>query len=228
MLFKAFDKVVVKYYKQFMTVELILVIIASYLLGSIPFGLILTKIAGLGDIRTIGSKSIGATNVLRTGRKDLAIATLLLDGGKGAVAVLLAGYYGAQHGFAIMAETLAALAVVVGHVYPLWLKFKGGKAVATSLGIIFTFAPWLGCVYGATWLVVAFTTRYSSLSALVAFAVGPIVAWLTLDSPYALCLTLISLLVFFKHTANIKRLLRGEESKINLKRDKTPAPEKAA
>ena len=181
----------------------------GYLLGSVPSGLLLTRVAGLGDIRTIGSGNIGATNVLRTGNKWLALATLLFDAGKGVAAVLLAGLYGED--MAIM----AAYGAVLGHCFPVWLRFKGGKAVATGFGVVLAFDPLLGGLCGLVWLVVAVLFRYSSLAALVTLAAGR-------SSPFiytphlATAIGLISGLLLIRHHANIKRLLTGQESKINL------------
>lgn len=184
----------------------------GYLLGSIPFGLLLTKLFQAGDLRSIGSGNIGATNVLRTGRKSLAAATLLLDGGKGAVAVLLAGYW-----FAPDAAIVAALMSVVGHNFPVWLRFQGGKGVATTLGVLTALSWQVGLACGATWLVVAFTLRYSSLSALVAFAASPFYMYFLADENKAVLAVLLAVLGFVRHQDNIKRLLAGEETKIGQK-----------
>lgn len=181
----------------------------GYLLGSIPFGLLLARLAGLGDIRRIGSGSIGATNVLRTGRKDLAAATLLLDSGKGAAAVLIAGMWGPDQ------QLAAALGVVLGHLYPVWLRFKGGKGVATTLGVLLGLVWPIGVAACATWLAVAALFRYSSLSALVALAAAPLYIWyLTADLQLVELSALLAVLVWLKHHANIRRLLKGEEPKI--------------
>jgi glycerol-3-phosphate acyltransferase PlsY len=181
----------------------------GYLLGAIPFGLLLTRIAGLGDIRSIGSGNIGATNVLRTGNKALAAATLLLDGGKGAVAVLLAGMYGPD------TAALAALGAVLGHMFPVWLRFKGGKAVATALGIWLALAWPISVAACAIWLLVAALFRYSSLAGLVALAATPLLAWFWLTDPNLTGLAVVvALLVFARHHANIRRLLAGNEPKI--------------
>lgn len=195
--------------------------LVGYLLGSIPFGLVLTKLAGLGDIRRIGSGNIGATNVLRTGHKGLAAATLLLDGGKGALAVLAGGaWFGPD--MAIMAGGGAML----GHLFPVWLKFKGGKGVATTLGILLALAWPVGVLACLTWLVVAVLFRYSSLSALVATAAAVgYAAWLGTrqEAEFALFL---AVLVWFSHRANIRRLLRGEEPKIGSGRKGEASPTK--
>jgi len=183
----------------------------GYVLGSIPFGLLLTKAAGLGDIRAIGSGNIGATNVLRTGNKALAAATLLLDGGKGAAAVLLAGMYSAD------AAILAGAGAFIGHLYPVWLKFKGGKGVATYIGTMLALSLWPALGFGVAWLGTAFITRYSSLAALVAVIVAPIVAYVADRLDVAALGVGMAALVFLKHEDNIRRLMRGEESKIGKK-----------
>ena len=183
----------------------------GYVLGSIPFGLLLTRLAGLGDVRKIGSGNIGATNVLRTGHKGLAAATLLLDGGKGGVAALLAGlYYGPD-----MMVTAAA-AAVVGHMFPVWLKFRGGKAVATALGVLLAIA-WPVClVCCAIWLAMAKLFRYSSLSSMTALAASPVLAWWLATPQIAELCAIIAVLVIARHHENIRRLVRGEESRIDL------------
>jgi glycerol-3-phosphate acyltransferase PlsY len=187
--------------------------VLSYLLGSIPFGLLLTRAAGLGDIRKIGSGSIGATNVLRTGRKGLAAATVLLDGGKGTLAVLLCAHFAGVPGV-----FFGGIAVVLGHLYPVWLKFRGGKGVATGFGVLIAAAPLISLVAGALWLLCAFTLRISSASALIASAAVPLLAWL-LDAPQpVLGLSLvITALVYLRHKDNIARLLAGTEPRIGAK-----------
>ena len=184
-------------------------LVGGYLLGALPFGLLLTRLFGLGDIRKIGSGNIGATNVLRTGRKDLAAVTVLLDGGKGAVAVLIAGMWGPD-----MAIT-AGFGAVVGHLFPVWLGFKGGKAVATTLGVLLAIAWQVGIAACVTWLVVAALFRYSSLSALIALAASPLYAWLFLSDLQMVQFTaILAVLVWAKHHQNIRRLLTGRETKI--------------
>ena len=209
---------------QFDLTFVLIALIGGYLLGSIPFGLVLTRAAGLDDIRTIGSGSIGATNVLRTGHKGLAAATVLLDGGKGVVAVFLAWLL-----MGVGASLFAGLAAVLGHVFPVWLRFKGGKGVATTLGVLLTVKFPLGVIACVTWLVVAFLLRISSLSALLAMVVTTLCAWVfafVLDQRWstvevAVLVTVISILVFVKHHENITRLLNGTEPKIG--QGKTPA-----
>jgi len=189
-------------------------LVGSYLLGAVPFGLLLTRLAGLGDVRQIGSGNIGATNVLRTGRKGLAAATLLLDGGKGAAAVLIAQHWGPD-----MALT-AAFGAVIGHLFPVWLGFKGGKGVATTLGVLLTLSPALGSLCCLAWLVVAFLFRYSSLAALVAVGAAPLLSWFLLSDLQMVELTgALALLVWLRHHQNIRRLLTGQESKIGRKKD---------
>jgi acyl phosphate:glycerol-3-phosphate acyltransferase len=184
----------------------------GYLLGSIPFGLVLTRAAGLGDIRSVGSGNIGATNVLRTGSKGLAAATLLLDGLKGAVAVLLARQLGSDD-----AVLWAGIGAVIGHAFPIWLGFKGGKAVATSYGVLIA-ASWpVGLCAGAVWLAVAAVTRTSSLAALVSFALAPVLAAVLADQTIIKLALLIAVLVFARHHANIRRLLAGTEPRIGQK-----------
>ena len=181
----------------------------GYLIGSIPFGLILTRAAGLGDVRDIGSGNIGATNVLRTGNKGLAAATLLLDGLKGTVAVLLA-----DHFYGAAPALLAGLGAFLGHLYPVWLRFRGGKGVATYIGVMFGLFWKAGMVFAAVWLAIAVLTRYSSLAALVASIAVPAALWLMGQWEMAGLGAVMTLLVFWKHRANIRRLLAGEEPKI--------------
>ena len=185
--------------------------VLAYLLGSIPFGLVLTRLGGYGDIRQIGSGNIGATNVLRTGSKGLALLTVLLDAGKGAVAVLIAEQLGPD-----MAAYAAAF-VFLGHLFPVWIGFKGGKGVATAGGILLAYAWPVGVAAAATWLVVAVSTRYSSLSALVAALLAPLYAWLvTREFQPTEVVAFLAVLIILRHHANMRRLLRGEESKIRL------------
>lgn len=190
-------------------------LILGYLLGSVPFGLVITKAAGLGDIRAIGSGNIGATNVLRTGRKDLALATLLLDGGKGAIAVAIA-YWLAWR------PEIAGAAAFLGHCYPVWLKFNGGKGVATFLGTLLALWFPAGIVACATWLAVAGLSKYSSLSALVAAAGAPLVLFAMGKPAFAAAAVVMAALIFIRHKANIRRLLRGEEPRIGSKKKAAP------
>jgi glycerol-3-phosphate acyltransferase PlsY len=185
-----------------------LLCILAYAIGSIPFGLILTLLAGLGDIRAIGSGNIGATNVLRTGNKKLAAATLILDGFKGALAVIIAKHFGYP------AALCAGFAVFLGHLFPAWLTFRGGKGVATGLGVLL--GEWfpLGALACVIWLLVAYRFRISSLAALAAFAIAPVAALLTGHFHLAILALLIASFVFWKHKANIGRLRAGTEPKI--------------
>jgi len=192
--------------------ELLLVVLASYLLGSIPFGLVFTKIAGLGDIRGIGSGNIGATNVLRTGRKDLALATLLLDAGKGAIAVLLTRYYISPE-FAAIAGTAA----FVGHCYPLYLRFEGGKGFATFMGTLFAVAPLLGLAAGGTWLISALLFRMSSLAALITAALSPIYLYYISGASSWPAIAFMTFVIYIRHKDNIARIRKGEEPKFGMK-----------
>jgi glycerol-3-phosphate acyltransferase PlsY len=181
----------------------------GYLLGSIPFGLLLTRAAGLSDVRKIGSGNIGATNVLRTGSKKLAAATLLLDGAKGAVAVLLARHFATEE-----AALWAGLAAVLGHLFPVWLTFRGGKGVATGYGVLLA-ASWpVGVIACAVWLLVAKLSKMSSAAALTSFALAPVVAWFVAGPGIALLALAVAALVFLRHHANIARLLAGTEPRI--------------
>lgn len=182
--------------------------IGAYLIGSIPFGLLVTRLAGLGDIRHIGSGNIGATNVLRTGRKGLALLTLVLDGGKGAAVVLAARTFGPDM------AVLAAAGAVLGHCLPVWLKFKGGKGMATFLGALLALAPWVGVAACVTWLVVAVVLRYSSLATLVAALASPAYAFWLADWQRMEMIGIMTVLVVLRHHANIRRLIRGQEPKI--------------
>ena len=190
---------------------IILALAFGYLLGSIPFGLLLTRAAGLGDVRNIGSGNIGATNVLRTGNKKLAAATLLLDALKGTAAVLVASFWGPQAGI------VAGLAAFAGHLFPVWLGFKGGKGVATYLGVLVAFSWQAALIFAVVWLVLAFAARYSSLAALSAAVASPIALYLFDHTEQAFILAIMSLTTFFTHRANISRLLAGNESKIGQK-----------
>jgi acyl phosphate:glycerol-3-phosphate acyltransferase len=186
-------------------------LVFGYLLGSIPFGLLLTRAAGLGDVRKIGSGNIGATNVLRTGNKGLAAATLLLDALKGTAAVLIAGH------FAPETAVWAGLGAFLGHLFPAWLGFKGGKGVATYLGVLIGLAWQVALIFAVVWLVMAFLFRFSSLAALAAAVVVPIALYFMSTPQIAVLFVVMSIIVFIKHRANISRLLAGTEGKIGAK-----------
>src|SRR5215212_12015471 len=181
----------------------------GYLLGSMPFGLILTRLAGTRDLRTIGSGNIGATNVLRTGRKGLAAATLICDALKGTLAVIIAGYYGGPD-----AAMLAAFGAFLGHLFPVWLKFRGGKGVAVYIGVLIGLFWPAAIVFCAIWASTAFTSRYSSLSALVASFVTPIFLWWFGHPALASLFAVLTLLLFYTHRENIGRLQAGTEGRI--------------
>jgi glycerol-3-phosphate acyltransferase PlsY len=191
---------------------LVVAFLLGYVLGSIPFGLVLTRLAGTADLRSIGSGSIGATNVLRTGNKGLAVATLLGDALKGTLAVVIAGYYGGPN-----AAMLAAFGAFLGHLYPVWLKFKGGKGVATYIGVLIGLFWPAAVVFCVMWLATAFTTRYSSLSALIAAFATPLFLWWFGHPALASLLVIMTMLLFYAHRENIKRLQAGNESKIGAK-----------
>lgn len=186
--------------------------VIGYLLGSIPFGMILAKVMGLGNLRDIGSGNIGATNVLRTGNKTAAGLTLLLDGGKGAVAVLLARAFGGED-----TAQIAALAAMLGHCYPVWLRFKGGKGVATFLGVILALNIFVGIGCCIAWLIGAFSVRISSMGALVAAAAAPALFQFLTDGAAVILSIVLALLIFWRHRANIARLRSGTEPKIGQK-----------
>jgi glycerol-3-phosphate acyltransferase PlsY len=201
--------------------------IIGYLLGSVPFGLLITRAAGLGDVRNIGSGSIGATNVLRTGRRELAALTLVLDALKGFAAVLIArAFLGSLMGntdptVALYTTYVAAVAAFVGHCFPVWLGFKGGKGVATMIGVLFALAWQVGAIFCIVWLIIAFTQRISSVSAITAAVTAPIFAyvaflmdWVPEGLVFALVVALLSLLLIVRHSANIARLIAGTEPKI--------------
>jgi glycerol-3-phosphate acyltransferase PlsY len=190
------------------SIAFLIALVGGYLIGSIPFGLLLTKAAGLGDIRQVGSGNIGATNVLRTGRKGLAAATLILDGLKGAVAVLLARQFLGDQ------DVVVGTAAVLGHLFPVWLGFRGGKGVATGLGVLLAAAWPVGLACCAVWLVAAKLLKMSSAAALTAFAAAPLFALVLSSADHALMALLIAVLVFWRHEANIRRLLAGTEPRI--------------
>lgn len=194
-----------------MTYSLIPALVFGYLLGSIPFGLLLTRAAGLGDVRKIGSGNIGATNVLRTGNKGLAAATLLLDALKGTAAVLITGH------FAPELAIWAGLGAFLGHLFPAWLGFRGGKGVATYLGVLIGLAWQVALIFAIVWLVMAFLFRYSSLAALTAAIVVPVALYCLSTPQIAALFVVMSIIVFIKHRENISRLLAGTEGKIGAK-----------
>jgi acyl phosphate:glycerol-3-phosphate acyltransferase len=189
----------------------VLAILFGYLLGSIPFGVVIARLGGLGDLRKIGSGNIGATNVLRTGNKGLAALTLILDALKGTAAVVIAGQWGGD------LALLAGLSAFLGHLYPVWLGFRGGKGVATYLGVLAPVAWPAALVFAAAWLIVATLTRYSSLAALVATVAAPLaLLWLGYVDG-AVLFALMTLVIYFKHSQNIARLIKGTESRIGSK-----------
>ncbi|QGZ94731.1 glycerol-3-phosphate 1-O-acyltransferase PlsY [Terricaulis silvestris] len=210
-----------------LVVSFILAAIGGYLLGSVPFGLVLVRAAGLGDIRQIGSGNIGATNVLRTGRKDLALATLLLDALKAGIALVLArwiaGAAGVPETTAYQIGLVAGAAAFIGHCYPVWLGFKGGKGIATFFGVLFA-GPWpLGVIAGVTWLAVATIWRYSSLGSLCAALVAPIAAAVAGFGWEEVAFTgVLGLLIFWRHRSNIMRLRAGTEPRIGDKKEEPP------
>ena len=193
-------------------VFLVIAFALGYLLGSVPFGLILTRLAGTQDLRTVGSGNIGATNVLRTGRKGLAAATLLGDMLKGTLAVIIAGSIGGP-----TAAMIAALGAFLGHLFPVWLQFKGGKGVAVYIGVLLGLFWPAAVMFGVIWLTTAFTTRYSSLSALVASFVTPIFLWWFGHAALASLFAVLTMLLFYMHRENIKRLQAGTEGRIGEK-----------
>jgi acyl phosphate:glycerol-3-phosphate acyltransferase len=192
--------------------HMLLALAFGYLLGSIPFGLVLTKLTGGPDLRAVGSGNIGATNVLRTGRKALAAATLLGDMLKGTAAVLLAQQFGL--GAAIAGGLAAGLGAVLGHLFPVWLGFKGGKGVATYIGVLLALVWQAALAFGVIWIAVAAATRYSSLSALIASAATPAILWFMGYPAEAALFLILTALIWFMHRANIARLLNGTEGKI--------------
>ena len=194
----------------------IVALAVGYLIGSIPFGLILTKLAGAGDIRALGSGNIGATNVLRTGRKGLAVATLVGDMLKGTFAVLIMNWLDGTD-----AALVAGLGAVLGHVFPVWLRFKGGKGVATYIGVLIAVSWPVALAFGAIWTTIAALTRYSSLSALVASTLTPAMLWFFVDGKSMLLFAILTALVWIMHRGNIARLLQGTEGKIGKKDEAT-------
>ncbi|MFI3241703.1 MAG: glycerol-3-phosphate 1-O-acyltransferase PlsY [Alphaproteobacteria bacterium] len=211
-----------------MTITAILVICAlvGYLIGSIPFGLVLTKMVGI-NLREVGPGTIGATNVLRTGRKDLALATVVLDAFKAGIVAILALHllantdvvvFGTVAPFNQVASLLAGFMAIVGHNFPVWLKFKGGKGVASSLGFILCTSPVVALLGFGVWLIMAFRFKYSSLAAIVACVFVPVFAFYFATPVYIMCYSLVALLVIVRHHSNISRLIKGEETKISFKK----------
>jgi glycerol-3-phosphate acyltransferase PlsY len=199
-------------------------VVASYLIGSVSFAVVVSRCMGLQDPRTFGSRNPGATNVLRSGNKTAAVLTLLGDAAKGWVAVALAAHFGQTLHLSTAVVAACAVAVFLGHVYPVFLRFKGGKGVATALGVLLALNPWLALATAATWLILAYVTRYSSLAAIIAAIFAPLyyllggnVAWEM--SPFiALAIVVISVVLIFRHQANISRLMTGKESRIGEKK----------
>ena len=191
------------------TTNLLLAAVLGYLCGSIPFGLLLTRAAGLGDIRAIGSGNIGATNVLRTGNRWLAAATLVLDALKAALPVLVARYYWGEN-----AAMIAGIGAFAGHCFPVWLGFKGGKGVAVMIGSLLALSWLVGLIFCAVWLVIAFAQKMSSLAALTAAATAPIFAYVFVDQWLAGTAAVMAILLFFQHRANLVRLMAGTEPRI--------------
>ena len=202
---------------------MVLFFIFGYIIGSIPFGLILAKLFGHGDIRKIGSGNIGATNVLRTGNKQLAALTLALDIGKGALPILLIVKHGTidpavPENFSHIVALIFGSGAIIGHCFPIWLKFKGGKGVATTFGVLFAAVPWAGFIAAVTWGIVAGFSRYSSLSALSAVGIAPLVTFIYYGAIPAVISALIAALVIWRHKDNIKRLMAGTEPRIGDKK----------
>lgn len=195
------------------TTLVIIALAAGYFLGSLPFGLLIARIFGQGDVREIGSGNIGATNVLRTGRKDLATLTLLFDAGKAAVAALIISHY-VGHPYGL----IAGAAALLGHCFPVWLKFKGGKGVATFFGCLLATAWPVGLVAAAIWLLIAFTFKMSSLAALWAAAAAPLFAFYTGRTDIAVMAAALAIIIFIRHKDNIKRIAKGQEAKIGSKK----------
>lgn len=204
--------------------NILISLLVGYLFGSIPFGLLLTRAVGI-DIRSVGSGNIGATNVLRTGKRWLALATLLLDAGKGIVAVLLAGRLLGTADPSDIVPFAAGIGAFIGHVFPVWLRFNGGKGVATYIGILFAWHWSVGLAFCGTWLIIAFARKYSSLAALTAAATAPLFAYGLAGSEksglnMAAACALLSLLLFYRHWGNIQRLIKGTEPKIGSEKSK--------
>ena len=210
--------------------DYILFLLGGYCIGSIPFGLVLSRLAGYGDIRKIGSGNIGATNVLRTGNKALALATLILDSGKGIAAIALIFAFneylccGTSPEFRASVRLFVGLGAILGHCFPVWLKFKGGKGVATTLGTLLAAVPLVGLIACGTWMLTALISRISSASALMAMAVAPVAAFFLYGLIPAIIAFLIAALVWIRHKDNIKRILNGTEPKIGKKKNNDEKP----
>jgi len=216
-------------------INYVIAAVVGYLLGSVPFGLIITRAAGVGDVRKIGSGSIGATNVLRTGRRELAAMTLLLDAAKGFAAVALArtvlpSLFPVDPTTTLYATYVAAVAAFIGHCYPVWLGFKGGKGVATMIGVLLALAWPVGLIFCAVWLLIAFTQKISSLSAITAAVTAPIFAyvaylmgWAPEGIVFALVVALLSILLIVRHSSNIARLMAGTEPRIGQSKSAEPS-----
>lgn len=194
------------------SMSIIYALLGGYLLGSIPFGLLITRATGQGDIRNIGSGNIGATNVLRTGRKDIALITLLLDAAKAGVAALIFNHF-----FGMPIGLFAGAAALIGHCFPVWLKFKGGKGVATFFGCLLATAWPLGLIAGGIWLACAFLTRISSLSALAAAGASPLIAFMMGYYHVAIMAAVLAVIIYIRHAENIGRIIKGTESRIGKK-----------
>ncbi|MYN12259.1 glycerol-3-phosphate 1-O-acyltransferase PlsY [Pusillimonas sp. TS35] len=202
----------------------IALVVAAYLAGSVPFAVVVSRAMGLADPRSFGSRNPGATNVLRTGNKTAAALTLLGDAAKGWLAVFVAQIIAEQTDLPATVVALCAVAVFLGHLYPVFLGFKGGKGVATALGVLLGISPWLALATAGTWLIMAYVTRYSSLSAIIAAVFAPLyylfgggVAW-RFEPAYAVAIVVISALLIYRHSANISRLVQGKESRIGGKK----------
>jgi len=194
------------------SVSMLYAVFGGYLLGSIPFGLLIARASGQGDIRKIGSGNIGATNVLRTGRKDIAFLTLILDAAKAGIAALIFNHF-----FGYPIGLYAGATALIGHCFPIWLGFKGGKGVATFYGCLFATAWPIGLIAGVIWLLCAALTRISSLSALAAAGLTPIIAFIMGNIPVAMMAAIMAIIIYIRHTENINRILKGTESKIGKK-----------
>ncbi|MBP6018435.1 MAG: glycerol-3-phosphate 1-O-acyltransferase PlsY [Burkholderiaceae bacterium] len=202
-------------------------VLASYLIGSVSFAVLVSRGMGLQDPRSFGSKNPGATNVLRSGNKTAAVLTLIGDAAKGSIAVLATAWIAQRLGLSSVVVAASAVAVFLGHLYPIFLGFKGGKGVATALGVLLALSPWLGLATIATWVIVAYAMRYSSLAAIVSAVFAPLyyllgagIAW-KMNKAYAVAIVVISVLLLFRHQANISRLLKGKESRIGAKKGKS-------